>query len=104
MKREATRFSMMAVIVILVTQLYTIVPVSQAFQSENVNQRTYSMRVDPASQPGRRRGRGLINQGYRCQRRCRREYNICLTYAGTSRGRRRACAVRYRNCVRRCAI
>ena len=100
MKREATRFSMMAVIVILVTQLYTIVPVSQAFQSENVNQRTYSMRVDPGSQPGR----GRRNQSYRCQRRCRRGYSICLTYAGTSRGRRRACAVRYRNCVRRCAI
>jgi hypothetical protein len=102
MKREATRFSMMAVIVILVTQLYTIVPVSQAFQSENVNQRTYSMRVDPGSQPGR--GRGRRNQSYRCQRRCRREYSRCLSYAGTSWGRRRACAVRYRNCVRRCAI
>lgn len=100
MKREVTRFSMMAVMVMLLTQLYIAVPVSQASQSDN-RQRTASMRVNPNTQPGRRRGQ----QGgqYRCYRRCRREYNSCLSYAGSSRGLRRACAVRYRKCIRRCS-
>lgn len=99
MKREATRFSMMAVTVILITQLYSSVPVSPAFQSEN-RPRTYSMRVDPNTQPGRGRRRGGQNW---CYRRCRREYNRCISYAGENRGRRRACIIRYRNCLRRCS-
>jgi hypothetical protein len=100
MKREVTRFSMMVVIVMLVTQLYSAVPVSQAFQSDNRPQRR-SMRIDPNTQPSQRTGQ---QGGQRwCYRRCRRQYSSCLSYAGTSRGRRRACAVRYRNCVRRCS-
>ncbi|HEX8174703.1 MAG TPA: hypothetical protein VF543_06250 [Pyrinomonadaceae bacterium] len=100
MKREVTRFSMMVVIVMLVTQLYGAIPVSQAFQSDNRPQRR-SMRIDPQTEPGTRTGqRGGQNW---CYRRCRREYSRCLSYAGRSWGRRRACAIRYRNCVRRCA-
>ncbi|HKS28785.1 MAG TPA: hypothetical protein VJS44_13250 [Pyrinomonadaceae bacterium] len=98
MRRKATRFSMMVAVVILVTQLYSVVPVSQAFQGNR--NRTYSMRVDPSTQPGRGRGRGGQNW---CYRRCRREYSRCLEYAGGNAGRRRACARRYRNCVRRCS-
>ncbi len=105
--RTAMRFSLMAVTIILVTQLYSIIPVSQASQSENRN-RTYSMRVDPNTQTdngrgrrGRRRGRG--GYGNWCNRRCRREYSACLGYADGNAGRRRACAVRYRNCLRRCS-
>lgn len=97
MKREAARFSMMAVTFILVTQLFAPAPVSEAGQSER--QRTYSMRVDPqpgSQDQGRRRGRSW------CYRRCRREYNRCLAYAGNNWGRRRACQIRFRNCVRRC--
>lgn len=91
------RFYLLAVIVILVTQLYSTVPVAQAFQGD----RTYSMRVDPPSQPGSRRGRGR-GQNW-CYRRCRRQYSRCISYAGNNRGRRRACIVRYRNCLRRCS-
>ncbi|MBD0370896.1 MAG: hypothetical protein ICV60_08685 [Pyrinomonadaceae bacterium] len=103
--RKATRFSLMAVTVILITQLYSVISVSQAFQSENRN-RTYSMRVDQPSQPGmrgRRGRRGRGGYGNWCWRRCRREYSACLGYAGGNAGRRRACAVRYRNCIRRCS-
>lgn len=99
MKREATRFSLMVVIMILVTQLYSAVPVSHAAQNNN-RPRTYSMRIDPNTQPGRG-SRRRSGQNW-CFRRCRREYRNCLSYAGTSYGRRRACAVRYRNCLRRC--
>ena len=100
MKREVTRFSMMAVVVLLVTQLYSVVPPAQAFQNNN-RPRTYSMRIDPNTQPGRRRGQqGRQNW---CYRRCRREYSRCLSYAGSNWGRRRACIRRYRNCVRRCS-
>ena len=102
MKREATRFSLMAVTFILVTQLYSVLPITQAFQSENRNQRTYSMRVDPGEQPGMRGRRRRGGQNW-CARRCRYQYSQCLSYAGNNWGRRRACAVRYRNCVRRCS-
>lgn len=99
MKREATRFSMMAVTFILVTQLFAPVPVSEAGQSER--QRTYSMRVDPQPGQGQGRRRRRGGEGW-CYRRCRREYDRCLAYAGNNWGRRRACQIRYRNCVRRC--
>ncbi|HEX8747180.1 MAG TPA: hypothetical protein VF717_08260 [Pyrinomonadaceae bacterium] len=105
MKREVTRFSMMVVIVMLVTQLYSAVPVSQAFQSDNRPQRR-SMRIDPTTTTTTTQSsQSTGQQGGQnwCYRRCRRQYSRCLSYAGESRGRRRACTIRFRNCVRRCA-
>jgi hypothetical protein len=109
MKRETRGFSLLVVTLILVSQLVTFAPVAQAIQGENRN-RTYSMRADPPAKPAKQvaRSRAInraINQGgtqYRCYRRCRREYSRCLYWAGGNRGRRRACAIRYRNCLRRC--
>lgn len=101
MKRKAMHYSMMLATFMLVTQLFAFAPVSQAGQSER-RQRTYSMRVDPSAQPGTRRMRRRGQQNW-CYRRCRREYSRCLSWAGGNMGRRRACAVRYRNCVRRCS-
>jgi hypothetical protein len=97
MKRKAVRLSLMAVTFILVMQLFTPVPVSQAGQGNR--KRTYSMRIDPETPS---QGRGRRKQGNWCFRRCRRQYNRCLIYAGTNWGRRRACTVRFRNCVKRC--
>lgn len=100
MKRKAARFSMLAATFVMVIELFAFAPIVQAEPQGN-RQRTYSMRVDPSSQPGRRGRRR--SGGYNwCGRRCRREYSRCLSYAGNNWGRRRACAVRYRNCVRRC--
>ncbi|MCA1558043.1 MAG: hypothetical protein LC731_05825, partial [Acidobacteria bacterium] len=52
---------------------------------------------------GKRKGsrKGTGGQNW-CYRACRRQYNRCLYAAGGNRGRRRACAVRFRNCVKRC--
>lgn len=38
----------------------------------------------------------------RCRVRCRRAYGICVRWSHGDPGRRRACIVRYRNCLRRC--
>lgn len=102
MKRETTRFSLLVVTFALAAQLFIIMPVAQTAQdNRNGNRkRTYAMRVDPgASQQQNSNGNGL---GRNCRWRCRRTYSRCLAYAGNNPGRRRACAVRYRNCLRRC--
>ena len=101
---KVKRFSMMSIAFILFTQLFMPATIPQAAQGGT--KRARAMRVDPnpgmnsARGEGRRR-RGNSGQG-RCYRGCRRQYSRCLYWAGGNRGRRRACAVRYRNCVRRC--
>lgn len=106
MKRETARFSLLVVTFVLVTQLFALAPLTQAMQcggQGNGNKKqTYAMRVDPdPAQPGTR-GRRRRGMGRNCGWRCRREYSRCLANAGGNQGRRRACAVRYRNCLRRC--
>lgn len=115
MRNVAARLFLVSVTFILVTQLFS--PVNMAGQgNERGNgrgngrgrNRTYSMRIDPDSQTGeRRRGRRRrerrMQGGNWCYRGCRRQYSQCLNFAGGNQGRRRACAVRYRNCIRRCA-
>ncbi|HEY0324172.1 MAG TPA: hypothetical protein VGC66_24715 [Pyrinomonadaceae bacterium] len=102
MRREAASYSLIVVTIILATQLFALVPISQSAQNEN--KRTTSMRVDPAANSASSsRGQGSSrSRRSRCYRRCRREYNRCLTYAGRNQYRRRACATRYRKCLKRC--
>lgn len=95
MKREATRFSLLIVTIILVTQLAALSTVTQAAQTQRGKQ-TY-MRKIPSE--------GQVSSGQRrCLRRCKREFERCIEQAGGSERRRRACEARGRNCVRRCGI
>lgn len=101
MKRASARLFLMTATFVLVTQLFPIVPISQGGQNNN-RPRTYSMRVDPETQTNSRRRRRPRSQNW-CYRRCRRQYGRCLYWAGNNRGRRRACVIRYRRCLRGCS-
>jgi hypothetical protein len=111
MRRGAAQLFLLSITFILVMQLFT--PVQAAAQGNGRGNgqgrnRKYSMRIDPDSQPGqrrrqRRRAERMMQRGNWCYRGCRRQYAQCLNFAGGNQGRRRACAIRYRNCIRRCA-
>ena len=95
MRRETTRFSLLIVTLILVTQIFALYTTTQAVQPRK-NKQTYMRKIPSESQVSRRQRRCLLN--------CRREFQRCLNWAGRNQGRRRACEVRGRNCVRRCGI
>ena len=97
MKKDAKRFYLLVVAFVLMTQVFALAPVAHG--TPQGNKRTYMKKIPPPMQPTTNTSTG---QDYRCRRSCRRQYNRCLYWAGTNRGRRRACAVRYRNCLKRC--
>ncbi len=98
MKRAVKISHMLVVAFVLVSQVSALALTAQA--ALQGNKRTYMKKIPPPAQPiNNNSGTG---QNYRCIRRCRRAYNQCLFWAGNNRGRRRVCAVRYRNCVKRC--
>lgn len=95
MIREAIRFFLMILVFILVTQLYALSPPAQAVQT-NGNKQTY-MRKIPSS------GK-ISSRQKRCVERCKPALDRCLAQAGNSEKRKRSCAVRARNCARRCGV
>jgi hypothetical protein len=96
MKRETARVSLLVLAFILVA-LPSPVPASKAALAQG-NKKVYMRKIPPPSQSVASTGTGQNN----CGRLCRRAYRRCLYWAGSSRGRRRACAARYRNCLKRC--
>lgn len=96
MKREATRFSMLVVTFILVTQIFALSPVTQGVQKTRNEKQTYMRKIPSERQ---------VSSGQRrCLRRCKRAFEQCIEQAGGNAGRRRACEARGRACVRRCGI
>ena len=95
MKSNFVRLSVVFALFALTPQVLPAVSAVAAGQNSNSSMMGESMRAQPGHS---RRGRSS-----RCTSRCSWTYRSCVRSAGDNRGRRRACAVRYRNCVRRCS-
>ena len=95
MKRAIRCLSKLFLAFLLITQLYTFLPLTQAVQT-NGNKQTYMKKI-PSS------GKITASQK-RCAEKCKPALDRCLAQAGNSQRRKRACAIRARNCARRCGI
>jgi hypothetical protein len=90
MKSNIVRLSMLFVLLALTPQMSP--AWTSAGNAQNTNSSTMSAEPEhPRHAPSRH-----------CRTRCAREYRMCVRAAGNNPGRRRSCAVRYRNCLRRC--
>lgn len=89
MKNTRIRFSLLIAVLALTAQLSF---VNAPVQAQNANSSQTMESTAPQTRP-------MPNL---CQRRCRATYSRCLRMADGNPGRRRACLVRYRNCVRHC--
>ena len=100
MNKRAARFYVLVVSLIFVAQLSVVSPAS-IYGQGNRAQMVRSRPVETVNNNNNSQGQTRVS--YRCRRICRRAYYNCLYWAGTNRGRRRVCYVRYRNCLRRCS-
>lgn len=87
MKSKHLRFSLLLVVLALTAQLSLATPSLRVGQNAN-SSTTMGEATRPMPRP--------------CQRRCRVSYGMCLRRADGNPGRRRACMMRYRNCLRHC--
>jgi len=101
MNKRAARFYVLIVSLIFLVQLSLVSPATMYGQG-NRAQMVRSRPVESANNNSSS-SQGQPSSSYRCRRICRRAYYNCLYWAGTNRGRRRVCYVRYRNCLRRCS-
>jgi hypothetical protein len=94
MRRRSTRFSMLLVAFVLVTQLAAFAPVTQAMECGGG---TSQAQARPMQRTPTRQA-----DADGCRLKCRREYRRCLRLAGNNLRRKRACYIRYKNCMMRC--
>jgi hypothetical protein len=94
MKNKEMRLSLLIVALALTAQLSFVSP---SIQAQNANSSTTN---ESMMQNNNNNGPGI--PGSPCRRRCTMTYRKCLRAADGNPGRRRACAVRFRNCTRHC--
>jgi len=87
MRSNLGRLSLLFVLLVIAPQISSAVT---SPSGQNTNSST-TMSSEPQPAPGSV-----------CRIRCRNGYRRCLVAAGVNAGRRRSCAVRYRNCLKRC--
>jgi len=85
MRKNIIRFSLLIVLLAAAAQM----PSASASLGQNTNSSTTSTQPTPTP----------VNP---CRKRCRIVYSKCLHVAGADPAKRKACAVRYRACLRRC--
>ena len=85
MKRNVIRFSLLLILLAAVPQMSSAATFVGAGQNTNS-----STTMERQPKPDR------------CKWRCRNRYKMCLHSAGADPAKRKACAVRYRYCLRHC--